>query len=46
MIPVTGYGKLYGIMAIFVLLSAILYFFLHGKKESAALKKLNTSVSA
>lgn len=38
MIPITGYGKLYGMMAIFVLLSAILYFFLHGKKESAALK--------
>ncbi|WP_370223295.1 MFS transporter [Cytobacillus sp.] len=45
-IPITGYGSLYGIMAIFVLLSAILYYFLHGKKESAALKKLNTSVSA
>lgn len=45
-IPVTGYGKLYGMMAVFVLLSAILYYFLHGKKESAALKKLNTSVSA
>ncbi|MEH6986378.1 MFS transporter [Cytobacillus firmus] len=45
-IPVTGYGKLYGMMAVFVLLSAILYYFLHGKKESAVLKKLNTSVSA
>lgn len=45
-IPVTGYGKLYGMMAVFVLLSAILYYFLHGKKESAALKKINTSVSA
>lgn len=45
-IPVTGYGKLYGMMAVFVLLSAILYYFLHGKKEAAALKKINTSVSA
>lgn len=33
-IPVTGYGKLYGMMAVFVLLSAILYYFLHGKKET------------
>ncbi|WP_342025487.1 MFS transporter [Cytobacillus pseudoceanisediminis] len=45
-IPITGYGKLYGMMAIFVLLSAILYYFLHGKNEAAALKKMNTSVSA
>lgn len=45
-IPITGYGKLYGMMAIFVLLSAVLYYFLHGKKEAAAAKRLNTSVSA
>ncbi|MCM3708157.1 MULTISPECIES: MFS transporter [Cytobacillus] len=45
-IPVTGYGKLYGMMAIFVLLSAILYYFLHGKKESVIMKKVNKSVSA
>ncbi|PAE26096.1 MFS transporter [Bacillus sp. 7894-2] len=45
-IPVTGYGRLYGMMAMFVLMSAILYYFLHGKKETASLRKLNTNVSA
>ncbi|KON88255.1 multidrug MFS transporter [Sporosarcina globispora] len=45
-IPITGYGRLYGLMAVFVLLSAVLYYFLHGKKESMQKRVLDTSASA
>lgn len=42
-IPVTGYGKLYGMMAMFILLSAILYYFLHGKMEAMQRRILKES---
>jgi len=34
LVPITGYSKLYSILGIFALASIILYFFVHGKKES------------
>ncbi|MFP7159666.1 MFS transporter [Priestia aryabhattai] len=34
-IPITGYNGLYAIMGIIIFLTSILYYFLHGKKESA-----------
>lgn len=37
MIPLTGYRTLYAIMALFIILTGILYYFLYGKKEHAQL---------
>lgn len=34
-IPLTGYSSLYIIMGVLVLLTTILYYFMHGKKESS-----------
>lgn len=34
-VPITGYRTLYVILAILILLTAVVYYFLHGKKESA-----------
>ncbi|MDQ0856910.1 MFS transporter [Bacillus sp. V2I10] len=45
-IPVTGYSTLYVILGVLVLASSVLYYFLHGKKESAAWAKVNASASA
>jgi len=36
MIPLTGYRGLYGIMGVMVLATTILYYFMHGKRESEA----------
>ncbi|WP_413789037.1 MFS transporter [Bacillus kandeliae] len=38
-IPFTSYSTLYAILSIVVLLSAVLYFFLHGKKEKAIINE-------
>lgn len=35
-IPITGYSHLYIVMAVVVFASIILYYFMHGKKESSA----------
>jgi predicted MFS family arabinose efflux permease len=45
-IPVTGYSTLYVILGVLVLASSVLYYFLHGKRESAAWAKVNASASA
>lgn len=34
-IPITGFNGLYAILGIFVFAMSVLYYFLHGKKESA-----------
>ncbi|WP_026582281.1 MFS transporter [Bacillus sp. J33] len=44
-IPVTGYSTLYSILSVFVLLTAGLYFVLHGKKESAQKARLDASAA-
>jgi MFS family permease len=35
-IPVTGYSTLYVILGVLVILTSVLYYFLHGKKERTA----------
>ncbi|MGM0923646.1 MAG: MFS transporter [Bacillota bacterium] len=45
-IPVTGYSILYVILGVLVFASSVLYYFLHGKRESAAWAKVNASASA
>ncbi|MBO0959591.1 MFS transporter [Neobacillus sp. MM2021_6] len=45
-IPVTGYSKLYVILGVVTLVSSILYYFLHGKKEQAAKAEINISNAA
>ncbi|MCM3567274.1 MFS transporter [Neobacillus mesonae] len=40
-IPLTGYRKLYLIMAIIALVCAVLYYFMHGKKRESAELKVN-----
>ncbi len=42
-IPLTGYSHLYVVLGIVVLLTSILYYFLHGKKEHAATSAVNVS---
>lgn len=37
-IPVVSYRSMYMILSLFVLATAVLYFFLHGKKETAGVK--------
>ncbi len=44
-IPVTGYSTLYSILSVFILLTAGLYFVLHGKKESAQKARLDASAA-
>ncbi|MGG3448318.1 MFS transporter [Domibacillus aminovorans] len=43
-IPLTGYSTLYVIMGVVILATTVLYYFLHGKKESAA-KAIHASTS-
>ncbi|OAH55710.1 multidrug MFS transporter [Domibacillus aminovorans] len=43
-IPLTGYSTLYVIMGVVILSTTVLYYFLHGKKESAA-KAIHASTS-
>lgn len=45
LVPVTGYSKLYAILAVVVLAAAILYYFMHGKKEKQALASTNTEAT-
>ncbi|MCH1624575.1 MFS transporter [Fredinandcohnia quinoae] len=45
-IPITGYSTLYIILGIAVLASIILYYFLHGRKESVAGVRSRTTISA
>lgn len=45
-IPVTGYSKLYVILGVVTLVSSILYYFLHGKKEQAAKAEIKISNAA
>ncbi|MBM7693495.1 putative MFS family arabinose efflux permease [Peribacillus deserti] len=40
-IPVTGYSTLYVMMGVMTLASAVLYYFLHGKKESSGRAGMN-----
>ena len=40
-IPITGYPSLYKILGCFILATSALYYFLHGKKESAKYKTLS-----
>jgi predicted MFS family arabinose efflux permease len=42
-IPATGYRSLYVILGLVVLLSIVLYYFLHGKRESDSRAMLNTA---
>ena len=42
-IPKTGYSNLYIILGILVLVTALLYYFLHGKKERATMEELKKS---
>ncbi|MGE7662584.1 MFS transporter [Peribacillus sp. NPDC097197] len=42
-IPKTGYSTLYVILGITVLVTTVLYYFLHGKKEHAAMEELKKS---
>jgi MFS family permease len=44
-IPLTGYRTLYVIMGVAILATAVLYYFLHGKRESAAKASINASAS-
>lgn len=41
-IPITGYPSLYKILGCVILATSALYYFLHGKKESAKLKSLES----
>ncbi len=45
LVPFTGYSKLYSILSIVALASIFLYFFMHGKKETAGRKHQTTSMS-
>ncbi|THE12237.1 MFS transporter [Bacillus timonensis] len=45
LVPLTGYSKLYSILSIVALVSIVLYFFMHGKKETSSRKKPTTSIS-
>lgn len=45
LVPITGYSKLYSILGIVALASIILYFFMHGKKESAGRKNQTLPLS-
>ncbi|MEH7235129.1 MFS transporter [Bacillus sp. JJ1562] len=45
LVPFTGYSKLYSILGIAALVSIILYFFMHGKKESASRKNQTIPMS-
>jgi MFS-type transporter involved in bile tolerance (Atg22 family) len=42
-IPSTGYSHLYVILGIVVLLTSVLYYLMHGKKERAAKAEFNVS---
>ncbi|MFJ7745418.1 MFS transporter [Peribacillus sp. NPDC097295] len=42
-IPKTGYSNLYIILGILVLVTTVLYYFLHGKKERASMQELKKS---
>ncbi|MBT2691235.1 MFS transporter [Bacillus sp. ISL-47] len=44
-IPVMGYSTLYRVMAVFILLTAGLYYGLHGKKESAGKVRFDASAA-
>ncbi|MGX6445893.1 MFS transporter [Neobacillus sp. K501] len=44
-IPLTGYHTLYIILGVFVLLTTVLYYFLHGKKENVANTKISATTS-
>ncbi|GLB60072.1 hypothetical protein NCCP133_22040 [Cytobacillus sp. NCCP-133] len=44
-IPVTGYSILYSLMALFILLTAGLYYILHGKKESSEKARFDASAA-
>ena len=44
-IPITGYSTMYIMMGVLILITALLYYFLHGKKESAVKVKIDTSSS-
>ncbi|WP_373894130.1 MFS transporter [Virgibacillus natechei] len=41
-IPITGYSNLYVIMGIMVLITTILYFFMHGKKEHSVSESMES----
>ncbi|MFJ7513020.1 MFS transporter [Peribacillus simplex] len=42
-IPLTGYPTLYVIMGVVILATSVLYYFLHGKRESAAMTSINAA---
>ena len=44
-IPITGYSTMYIMMGVLILITALLYYFLHGKKENAAKVRIDTSSS-
>ncbi|NSL52834.1 MFS transporter [Calidifontibacillus erzurumensis] len=46
LIPLTGYSFLYGILGIVAMLSSILYYFLHGKKDKMDRKKESSTLAA
>lgn len=41
-IPLTSYRTLYVIMGVAILATTVLYYFLHGQKETAARANINT----
>ncbi|TWT09306.1 MFS transporter [Planomicrobium sp. CPCC 101079] len=43
LVPVTGYSKLYAMLAVIILATAVLYYFMHGKKEKRDFPNTNTS---
>lgn len=45
-IPITGYSNMYIIMGVLTLATTVLYYFLHGKKESTTRARINASASA
>ena len=44
-IPITGYSTMYIMMSVLILITAVLYYFLHGKKENAAKVRIDASSS-
>ncbi|MFJ7975364.1 MFS transporter [Peribacillus sp. NPDC096379] len=44
-IPLTGYSTLYVIMGVVILATIVLYYFMHGKKESSARASMEVSTS-
>ncbi|MEN1970377.1 MFS transporter [Lentibacillus sp. N15] len=44
-IPLTGYSSLYTIMGVMVLATTVLYFFMHGKKESSIGARMDSMAS-